>query len=304
MKQDRVGVIVARFQTPELHHGHRCLLNEVIGLHNDVLVVLGKSHTQLSSSNPLDHETRVAMLRVHYPDIRIASLEDHRSNQDWSVALDALIAREFPERDALLYGGRDSFRHAYSGKHETCEAEPSPSISGTEFRERAAEAPRNSPDFRAGVIYASQKRFPISYQTVDVAVVNYDLGLVLLGKKNGDGGKLRFIGGFVDPKDANLEMAAKREVGEEAGDIEIDSLKYLGSFRVEDWRYKGKEDGVMTAFFAGHFIFGAPKAADDLDDVKWVPWQELSRVLVTEHLPLGVALTKHLTEQLRKGSAS
>lgn len=300
MKQDHVGVVVARFQSPELHHGHRSLLNSVLDMHRDVLVILGRSEVQLSSHDPLDHETRVAMISAHYPNVRIIPLNDRRSNEEWSAALDALIAKEFPKRKVLLYGGRQSFIDAYSGTHEANVLEETPSISGTEFRNRVAESPRPTPDFRAGVIYASQKRFPISYQTVDVAVVNYDQGLVLLGKKKGDGGKLRFIGGFVDPKDESLERAAKREVIEETSHIEIDSLKYLGSFRVDDWRYKGKEDGIMTAFFAAHFIFGAPKAADDLDEVMWTPWQEITKVLVAEHQPLGATLTKHLTEQPKK----
>jgi bifunctional NMN adenylyltransferase/nudix hydrolase len=82
--------------------------------------------------------------------------------------------------------------------------------------------------------------------------------------------KWRFIGGFSDPRSTSLEVDAKREVTEEAS-IEVDDITYLGSTLIDDWRYRGEQDKIKTAFFVAKYIYGKPEGADDIAEVKWVP---------------------------------
>lgn len=292
-QKDSVGVIVARFQTTKLHKGHRSLIDEVRHRHNDVLVVLGTKPASESVHDPLDFATRALMVGRSYPAIRIAELKDSRSDELWSKKLDEIIFREFPGRDAVLYGSRDSFLPHYAGSHPSSEIAPVSCHTGTNCR-NGVDKPRASEDFRRGAIYTAWNRWPVSFQTVDVVVIDHDHKHLLLGKRTEDGGRLRFVGGFVDPKDLSLEYAGRREVIEETGRIEIGHLHYLGSFRIDDWRYRGSEHQIMTALFATSFIFGAPRASDDLDGFEWVPWNDFRSRLVEEHAVLGEAVETYV----------
>ena len=298
----RVGVIVGRFQSPELHAGHRFLFRHVIARHETVLIVLGSARNPLNRKNPLNYETRKAMILSAYPNVRVVELNDYRHDEVWSKRLDELIAREFPGKLAVLYGSRKSFIPYYSGKHQCVTLKSKPNVSATKIRNNAEKIALASRQFRSGMIYAASLRPPLSYQAVDIAVIDYERMRVLLGHRDEELGALRFIGGFVDKNDTSLEMAAKREAFEETSGIEIDELRYLGSFRVDDWRYHDNHDGILTAFFIARYVFGAAKAADDLQGLAWVSIDSFMKNLVSEHVPLGEALTSYLTSHgLGKG---
>jgi bifunctional NMN adenylyltransferase/nudix hydrolase len=143
------------------------------------------------------------------------------------------------------------------------------------------------------MIYASFQRYPTSYQTVDAIIWRRERddsdkltgGVeILLGRKRADAqGAWRYIGGFVQPEDDSLETAALREAKEETG-CELDRPRYLFSARVEDWRYRDEVDGICTAVFACAYLFGAPTAEDDIDDLKWFVFSPaLGGKLVPEH---------------------
>lgn len=302
VRNNAVGVAIGRFQTSELHFGHRFVLDRIFTDHEETLIVLGCTPARTSKRDPLDYETRKEMILAAYPTARVARLDDCGNDALWSRKLDELIANEFPGRSAILYGSWNSFIPQYSGAHLcTMLRSPNHTISATDIRSRVAQKPLESSDFRAGAIYASHHRKPVSYQTVDVAVLDYDKKRILLGARNRDQGLLRFIGGFVDPTDGSLEETARREVREETSGIEIGNLAYLGSFRVNDWRYRGKEDSILTAFFAARYVFGAPRPADDLDGLEWVPWEAFQTRLVEEHQALGEKLQAYLTSQPAPG---
>ena len=282
-----IGVVVGRFQSPDLHSGHHFVIREAINHHERVLVVIGCSPLPLTLRNPMDFETRAMMITRAYPDVVVARIEDSRSDEIWSARLDEIIHNYFPDRSAVLYGSRQSFIPHYTGKHQ-CEMltppEPIEGLNATDLRNRVQAL--GSRDFRAGMIYGSRLPFPTSYQVVDIAVINEANQMVLLGHKIGDGDKHRFIGGFVDPTDETLERAAKREVVEETSGIETADYEYLGSVRIDDWRYKGNRDQVMSAFFKAKYIFGRPCADDDLDGLGWFPLSKLEDLIIPEHLPL------------------
>ena len=297
-----LGVIVGRFQVADLHEGHRALFDHVLAKHRHVLVVTGNTATKGSQRNPLDFGTRFLLLtsafdlKVARGELLVKSLNDQQSDAVWSENLDALIEecsswwRPVPSR-VVLYGSRDSFIPHYSGKHETSLFEAFGACSGTEARKEIARAPLSSIDFRKGVIYATQNRFPISYQAVDIAIVRQPANAteethVLLGRKPGEM-SWRFPGGFVDPTDMSLEHAAAREAKEETGvDVKPHTLKYIASMRVNDWRYRSETDKIMTSFYRADSFSGLAFAGDDLEEVRWFPLSQLITRISEVHLGL------------------
>lgn len=297
-RQSDVGVLVGRFQVHELHDAHRDLINYVCDRHEKVIIFLGVSPLPVSTSNPLDFEARKQMILAEFPDVNVLYAPDHPSDEEWSKKLDRQINDLCaPGQTVLLYGGRDSFISHYSGGFLTEELLLEAFRSGTEIRREIARSrTKASPEFRAGVIWASQARFPTAYQTVDVAVFNEDRTKMLLGRKDGEK-LLRFIGGFSDPRSESLEADAAREVSEEAS-VEIGDIRYIGSLRVNDWRYEREPDCIKTALFAAKYTFGRPVPGDDIIEVRWVDAASLKPGdLVPSHRPLLTLLAQFLAKE-------
>lgn len=289
-----VGVVVGRFQTPFLHDGHRYILDVANELSDALLIAVGVSGGPASKKNPLDFETRVLMLSALYPNAVIVPVFDNPSDEVWSKLLDARIADAFPEHDATLFGSRDCFIGHYHGVHPFREVKPRQELCATDLRHAAIEAPRNTEDFRAGVMYANMKQaYPTSYQAVDMVIRHSVDKLVLVGRKEHEIG-WRFPGGFVDPADTNFEHTVRREAKEELGDIEIDGIRYVRSIRVNDHRYRGSQHGLMTALFTATYVFGRVEARDDLVEVRWQPIDTLLDQLIETHKPLGEAFLESL----------
>jgi bifunctional NMN adenylyltransferase/nudix hydrolase len=263
-----IGVIIGRFQLHELHKAHCDVIESVMSNHKKVILFLGVTQVIGSSSNPLDFASRKAMIQEKYPQLIILALPDKRSNEEWSKNLDTRIREVFQIGTPLLYGSRDSFIPHYKGQFSTAELEQEIYISGTEVRKQISEEIKSSKEWRAGVIYSNYNKYPISYQTVDVAVFNEDDTRLLLAKKPGED-KYRFIGGFVDPRDKSIEQAAIREFHEEAGGAEISITEYIGSFRVDDWRYRGERDKIMTILYKAKYIFGHLEPSDDVSELRF-----------------------------------
>lgn len=266
-----VGVLVGRFQVPELHEGHTELLDHVCANHGKVIVVLGVTPLHNTLQNPLDVGARKQMLLTAFPNIDVLYITDRPDDGDWSRALDKLVGENVtPAQSVVLYGSRDSFMPHYVGKLPVIEMEASRFLSGTAIRKQiAASATRNSPDFRAGVVWAASARYPTSYATVDVAILNEERTKVLLARKPGER-KLRFVGGFADPRSTSYEADAKREVREETG-LEVSDPEYIGSTLIDDWRYRSEQDKIKTMFFVAIRIYGAPKPMDDIEELHWKP---------------------------------
>jgi len=298
--KETVGVVVGRFQVPALHEGHRHFLNYVTKRHKKVLVLVGVCRTYPTKRNPLDFKTREAMLEKEYPGITILPVFDCRSDQLWSARLDRRIEENFPGYRPTLYGSRKSFLPRYSGANRIHEVPALPRCNGTTLRNKTATVPGDSPDFRAGIIHCVHNRPALSYQAVDIALIHPTKRLVLLCVKHEDDGKKRFIGGFVDPKDESLEYAARRECYEETSSIGADDFCFLGSARIDDWRYRNASDAVMSTLFVATYIFGStfrkPKAGDDADELVWVPYEKLQEELVPEHRHFGTLLGTYLKQ--------
>jgi bifunctional NMN adenylyltransferase/nudix hydrolase len=158
-------------------------------------------------------------------------------------------------------------------------------VSGTEIRKNISDKYLGSADWRAGVISARYGDYDKVYPTVDIAIYNSATNEFLFGRKPNQQ-LMRFIGGFVDAQDQSFEQAARRESMEETG-AEVDGFEYIGSFQVDDWRYRRVADKIMTTFFLGHYVFGRVGPADDIAEIYWRKLDDITdEMFVPEHLPL------------------
>lgn len=127
-------------------------------------------------------------------------------------------------------------------------------------------------------------------QTTDSVIINEHDETMLLGRKRRE--KLfRFIGGKVDPTDTSLEQSSVREKNEEAGiNLECSRPEYLGSFLVDDPRYRQSEDKMMTAVFLSYQLWGFGKAGDDIEEIQWFGIDTIKKnfktMIVEEHYPI------------------
>jgi bifunctional NMN adenylyltransferase/nudix hydrolase len=277
---NEIGVIVGRFQVPELHAGHIELIQKVLDYHKRVVIFLGISPVLVTKKNPLDFITRKEMILKVFPNVTIVALPDMPNDDDWSKELDKRLREVCPMGTPLLYGGRDSFIKYYAGHFETTELDGIGDFSGTEIRKEVSQAIKASPDFRAGVIFAAYNQYPKVFPTVDVAIMRGDE--VLLGRKSHQT-LFRFIGGFVDPADDNFEQAAQREAQEETG-VEVGNLQYVGTARIDDWRYRHEVDKIITTLFTADYVTGNAIAQDDIAEIKWFKINDLTMGnFVVEH---------------------
>jgi bifunctional NMN adenylyltransferase/nudix hydrolase len=119
----KIGVIVARFQVSKLHEGHLHLIKYVPARHQSVLVVLGVHGGVRTKENPLTFAEREYMVRetiehlyaaARHHSLAVLPLNDNPiSHRFWCRDLDALIREKFPDREAVLYGSRNSFLAQY-----------------------------------------------------------------------------------------------------------------------------------------------------------------------------------------------
>ncbi len=312
-----VGVIVGRFQIDELTAGHVSLFDAAERNHAMILAVLGSSPVRNTRRCPLDFESRRQMIAARYPDARIVELMDAPIDSDWVRSLDNIIQRNTPPGvNITLYGGRDSFIQCYNknnGKYKTVEVPYCGKVSGTSRREHVALQSSSTGNHRRGVISAAYSRYPAVVMCVDIApLIEKNDGMhVVMIKKHEDGGKLRFIGGHVEPSKPRdyessdlLELNAIREAKEEANvTMRSNQLTYLGSALIPDWRYHGEADVIASAFFAGVCFDPIDLyPGDDADGVKVVHLNSItSDDVIAEHHTLLKVLNRYV---INRGSTA
>jgi bifunctional NMN adenylyltransferase/nudix hydrolase len=302
MKKDKIGIIVGRFQVDQLTQGHTFLIDTVLDECRYCIIILGESPTRVTTRHPLPYEAREAMILkeypvAQYPTLFIGKVNDCKEDSVWCSKLDEEVDRIAPNwddntlREIIYYGSRDSFINMYCGKYSKKVIEPRDGlISATNRRAEIQENPSiGEQAFREGLIYAAVHKYPTVYPTVDIFVYTKHDMCMLLGRKTNES-QWRLIGGFVDKTDACLEDAALREMNEEAPAIITKPMKYLLSQPVEDWRYRGTRDSIMTTLFLAEHITGSEEAGDDLEELQWFSMDDIFQGFLTQivedHRPL------------------
>jgi bifunctional NMN adenylyltransferase/nudix hydrolase len=280
------GVIVARFQVPVLIEPFKEIIQRVLSKHENVWCVLGEAATPGSKNNPLSTRAREAMLKKEFGQINIIFLKDHPLDEIWSQNLDILLHQNNVPDVAIVYGSEGGFVKRYSGRFSV-EILRAGKINKESFS--PGEKP-DSIDFREGRVHAFQASYPKVYPTVDIALFRKNKSEILLGKKTIDK-RWRLIGGFVDPTDDSYEVAAARELLEEAGNVKTTEMIYEKSFKIDDWRYRYEEDKILSCLFSADYLEGTATGSDDLAEVNWFSFKEIENLLkneeiVAEHYPL------------------
>jgi bifunctional NMN adenylyltransferase/nudix hydrolase len=227
------------------------------------------SVVQGTRNNPLDFAARKQMIQEVYPDIDVVYLKDNKSDEIWSEKLDEIIRDLIgPNLSAVLYGSRGSFITSYTGRFTTLELESTRFISGSEIRDRISKKAKPSYDWRAGAIWQAYNQYRKVWATVDAAIWKRSKDEILLAKKPGENG-YRFVGGFSDSNSNSYEEDVIREVKEETGLI-VNNPRYIGSFKIDDWRYRSEVDCIKTLFFIVEFDENQSAVAnDDISEARW-----------------------------------
>ena len=288
------GVIVGRFQVFELSKIHRKIIDAVRRRHKRTIVFL-TTNPAPSNRNPLEWVFRWNMFEEVYGDkVEVAEMPDLPDDRIWSQELDRRIMELKPEGDVIVYGSELDFISAYSGRYKTKALEPSQA----EYEEEMSfDLISNFRDFRAGVMFGVLRRFPSVYATVDVGVFRNNKKELLLARKANET-RWRLPGGFSDPDDLSFEDAAMRELGEECGDLDLADLEYLGSCRIDDWRYRGSWDSIITHLYVCQWEAGEPSPGDDIGEVRWFDVSKITpEQFVHEHRPLWGILEDYINEE-------
>lgn len=316
------GVLVARFQLPELHAGHKALLDAVGRIHPRVIVFLGclPGGIAPTKNDPLDFDSRRKMIHVAYPNYEVYPIHNRKTDELWSQDLDRLITERVPYGKATLYGSRDSFLKSYSGRRKVVELTLTvdQNISGTTLRNVAANEVLDSPEFRAGVIYATRNTFDRVIPTVDVAIIhrskiknpdfrvasgervslNVEDGIQLLLAKRSDEKGYRFPGGHamgkLRPQNVSYESDATMESMEETLTTP-GKLEYIGSTQIDDWRYRDSSETIKTIFFLGEVGSLETTGGDDISTTRFFPIEAVTEdMFEKEHQILFKMLKNHL----------
>lgn len=296
-----IGVIVGRFQVANLTEGHREILDYVLSKNHSVnILFLGipPKDVRSTKNNPIPFHSRKKMIEDAYPGkFEIYYITDSGTDKDWSDALDRhILTITNNNSNVILYGSRDSFINHYYGNLPTETYIQKVVYSGTNARIAQGKNIGLSEDFRKGCIYATQNSWANYFPTVDCAIFADDsYKQIYLAKKEGE--KLfRFPGGFVDLKDESYEAAAFREAKEETGLDCVETIEYVCSLKVDDWRYRQEKEKIMTSLFV--LVSKADQQARANDDIAEVHLLDFDSIkledIVPTHRPLFIKLKRHL----------
>ena len=286
-----VGVVIGRFQVDDLHEGHLNLLSTVEQSHSRLIIFIGLSSCKCTYNNPLDFESRRAMLQIHYPKATILYIKDVHDDLFWSKDLDNKISGLLgPGQTVCLYGSRDSFIPYYHGKLPVRELVQETYFSGTEVRKQVAIRSNSSRDFRAGAIWALGNQYPSPNFTIDVAIFDDNFTRILLGRKVKET-KYRLIGGFIQNSE-KISDAVAREALEETH-LVLNNIKYIDSFPSTDWRYRSERDKITTILHTATIKSGVPEPDDDIHELRWFDFNnDILDLIVPEHLDMLTVLLK------------
>jgi len=302
MKNQNLGVIVARFQVPKLHEGHKYLLDFVTKKHFKTVVILGVPiREEADFKNPLPFEARRQMVLEEYPEVVVLPLKDNRSDTIWSIELDNLISQLLlPGQTAILYGGENSFTESYEGKFKTVKIPQITYISGTEIRNQIRKETDFNYSFRCGIIWKTTNSHPRVIPAVDIGIVNFENDQVLLARKYEEA-QYRFVGGYAIPG-LTYKQSAVKVLHKKVGNIDYFNLKLVGDFVIDDLGLKNSGNFITTSFFIVEYKSGLPDPGGNYYELKWFDIKEFElKNLIQEHHILFAQLASELATRKETG---
>lgn len=289
----KTAVIIARFQCPFLHDGYTDLINYARNNADDVMIILGEPPLKLTDKNPLPFKYRYAMIKAAYPHVNVIALEDKYSDHEWSKALDKIL---FQVKEPTLLGSRESFIGFYKGQYPTRMYQHTVEVSSSGIRANISKIENIGREMAIGMIYAIENKPSIVHSSVHIAIMN-ELSQVLLVTNNMSG--LSFIGELTSPSDESLMFSAFRCLSETINDVDIMvPLKLVDSYKLDDWRYRGTKESVMTTLFTciiRNKVISTP--TDKPCSLGWYSVEHLGSALLRDsHKVLFNGLKKYLYE--------
>lgn len=288
-------IILGYFQCPFLTEKQIKCLADLQSTVDQVAIWIREAPVPCTKRQPFSGKQRTEMFAEFFPSFETRLLSDQKQAKKWSEMLDAEIAQNRGEAHLKLYaepqiGLRDYVGNEVFGILETDFSETDFSHI-SEAQEIGLKSVSSSVAFRLGILNALKRRYPTAFATVDVAIFRGNE--ILVGQKP-DETKWRFLGGFVDPTDANHEAAAIREAFEESG-VTVEIQKRIGSCRIDDWRYRYEEDQIISTLFQAQYVAGE---ATPTDDIARLEWKLFSSLTVEDLVPDHQGLFKMLAESL------
>lgn len=281
MNTTKTGIIIGRFQTPVLNEDQKNIFNTVLAYgHTKNIVVLGISPLLCTSNNPLDFEARRLMIENEFPGkFTFLYIKDQNDDEVWSKNFDELIEKY--GNDITIYGSRDYFHKHYIGAHWKSFVEILQTVysSDKENLKNLSKQIKSSTEWRTGVVYATQNRYPTVYSTVDCAIFeDHSYERIYMAKKPNE--KLyRFVGGFVDVNDDSFEDAAIREAKEETC-LDCWVVDYCCSRKIDDFRYRNERDKIITHLFAMVKVSGRAVPSDDVCVVELLKFNDIDESMI------------------------
>lgn len=293
----KLGVLIGRFQVPEMHEGHRFLVREMLEKCDRVLILFGSANRTRSVKNPFTYQERKAAALKLFPTILTAPINDYLySDSQWMADVAATIedcreglCHEYETGDVevVLYGhhkdGNDYLR--WFPQYQYVNINSDIDISGTEVRNSFSHLlPEN---VQADMAYFAKERktfsrypYPGSLNICCGDAVVECLGHILLIKRKftPGAGNWALPGGHKNTDETFLQCAL-RELKEETN-IRIPEPVLLGSIKsTRLFDSPKRSSGIPKLTLAVHLVVkpnpdgSLPRAngSDDAAETSWVP---------------------------------
>lgn len=296
----KLGVLIGRFQVPQMHEGHRFIIHRMLEQCDEVLILFGSANRTRSVKNPFTYRERQQATLQLFPTVLTAPLNDYMYNDSQWMADVAATINQVVENvcvdhqenfEVLLYGhhkdGNDYLN--WFPQYEYVNINSDIDISGTEVRNSFMHLlPDN---VQADAAYFAKERetfknypYPASLNICCGDAVVECLGHILLIKRKftPGAGNWALPGGHKNTNETFLQCAL-RELIEETN-IRVPEPVLLGS--IESTRLfdsPKRSSGIPKLTLAVHMVVkpnpdgSLPRAngSDDAVETRWVPTSDI-----------------------------
>lgn len=296
----KLGILIGRFQVPEMHEGHRFLVREIQSQCDKVLILFGSANRTRSVKNPFTYRERAEATKRLFPEVICAPLNDYPYNDsqwmaDVAATIDHVVDILCKENDIcpvpILYGhhkdGNDYLKWFPQFEYVNINSEID--ISGTEVRNSHKHLLPESVQIDMEY-FAKEKDMFKNYPFPEALNINCGdavlecSGHILLIKRGRSPGMGNWAlpGGHKNTNETFLQCAL-RELVEETN-IRIPERVLIGSIeRTYLFDSPTRSSGIPKSTLAVHIVVkpdpngSLPRAngQDDAVETRWVPISDI-----------------------------